>query len=191
MPGQTIQSYLLYTIGYIIIWRVDSMQKLSFFIASYILIFLNACTSPRVPEAVKNIPSPIPTAVPDIFGSNVKKEYFTGGKLRSEFIMSDKTGQNGLLKKYGYNGKLTSTVTILKGQKHGTETLFDQKGGVLKRTPYKYGKKEGTLEAYYANGDIMATIPYKNDLKHGKAIKFNKDGSINAEATYAFGRLTN
>jgi len=167
------------------------MKNLSFFIAMYILIFLSACSTPQVPKTVNNIPNPIPTAVPNLFGSNVKKEYFTGGKLRSEFIMSDKTGQNGLLKKYGYNGKLTSTVTILKGQKHGTETLFDQKGAVLKRTPYNYGKKEGTLEAYYPNGDVMATIPYKNDLKHGKAIKYNKDGSINAQATYSFGRLTN
>lgn len=167
------------------------MKKCISSLTVLILLFLNACTTPDVPDTVKDIPNPVPNAVPNLFGSNVKKEYFTGGKLRSEFIMSDKTGQNGLLKKYGYNGKLTSTVTIVKGQKHGTETLFDQKGKVLKKTLYYYGKKEGTLEAYYPNGDIMATIPYKNDLKHGKAVKYNKDGSINAQATYAYGRLAN
>jgi antitoxin component YwqK of YwqJK toxin-antitoxin module len=167
------------------------MQKQIVFLSTLSLFIFGACSSPNVPKALNNIPNPIPTSVPNVFGPKVKKEYFTGGKLRSEFIMSDKTGQNGLLKKYGYDGKLTSTVTIHKGQMHGTETLFDPKGGILKKTPYNYGKKEGTLTAYYPNGDTMATIPYKNDLKHGKAFKYNKDGSINAQATYSHGRLVN
>jgi len=100
------------------------MKKLSFFLSIFVLFFFSACSSPRVPEPLKSIPNPIPTAVPNLFGNNVKKEYFTGGKLRSEFIMSDKSGQNGLLKKYGYNGKLTSTITIRNGVKNGAETLL-------------------------------------------------------------------
>ena len=128
---------------------------------------------------------------PHLFKSNVKKEYFTGGKLRSEFIMSDKTGQNGLLKRYGYNGKLTSSVQIRRGVKHGTETLFDAKGRVIKQTPYLNNRKEGVLKAYYPNGDIMATITYVNNVKHGRAVKYNKDGSINQEAIFQNGRLIN
>jgi len=151
------------------------MQKLSFFLSLFVLFFLSACSTPSLP----------------FVGDKVTKEYFTGGKLRSEFIMSDDTGQNGLLKKYGYNGKLNSTVQIERGMKHGAETLFDQKGRVLKKTPYINNKKEGVLEAYYANGEIMATIAYRNDVRHGKAVKYNKDGSINQQVQFINGRLSN
>jgi len=167
------------------------MKRLSFFLTILVLFLLSACSSPRVPETLKNIPSPIPTAIPNLFGSNVKKEYFTGGKLRSEFIMSDKSGQNGLLKKYGYNGRLTSTVNIAHGVKNGTETLFDEKGRILKKTPYSNGRRQGVLEAYYPNGDIMAQITYVNNIRHGKAVKYNKDRSINQQATFHNGRLSN
>ncbi len=151
------------------------MQKLSFFLSLFVLLFLSACSTPSLP----------------FVGSKVKKEYFTGGQLRSEFIMSDNTGQNGLLKKYGYNGKLNSTVQIERGMKNGMETLFDQKDRVLKKTPYVNSKKEGVLEAYYPNGELMATITYHNNLKHGKAIKYNKDGSINQQVQFHNGQLAN
>jgi len=167
------------------------MKKYFFPLSLLVLFFLSACSSPRVPETLKDIPSPIPTSIPNLFGSNVKKEYFTGGKLRSEFIMSDKTERNGLLKKYGYNGKLTSTVTIRNGAKNGAETLFDAKGRVLKKTPYINGRKEGILEAYYPNGDIMATITYINNVRQGKATKYNRDGSINQQVQFHNGRVTN
>lgn len=164
----------------------------TYFSSSLLILFiLSACSSPKVPETLKNIPSPIPTTVPNLFGSNVKKEYFTGGKIRSEFIMSDKTGRNGLLKKYGYNGKLTSTVTIRNGVKHGIETLFDAQGRVLKKTPYINARREGVLKAYYPNGDIMATITYVNNIKHGKAVKYNRDGSINQQVHFHNGRIAN
>ena len=127
--------------------------------------------------------------MPNVFKSNVKKEYFTGGKLRSKFIMSDKTGQNGLLKKYGYTAKLTSTVTIQNGVMHGIETMFDNKGRVIKKTPYNNGKKEGVVQAFYTNGDIMAEITYVNNVREGRAAKYNADGSINQEAMFKNGQL--
>jgi len=154
-----------------------------------LLFFFSACSTPSVPEPLKNIPNPIPTSVPNLFEGNVKKEYFTGGKIRSEFIMSDKSGLNGLLKKYGYNGKLTSTVQIHHGVMHGTEVLFDAKGRVLKKTPYVKGKKDGVLEVYYPNGDVMAQITYVNNIRQGRAIKYNKDGSINQEVLFQNGHL--
>jgi len=151
------------------------MKKLSFFLSIFVLFFLSACSTPTLSNPFK---------------SKVKKEYFTGGKLRSEFIMTDKNGQNGLLKKYGYNGKLNSTVTIESGVKHGTETLFDQHGRIIKKTPYVNGKRQGVLEVYYPNGDVMAQITYANNIKHGKAVKYNRNGSINQQVTFHNGRLS-
>lgn len=150
------------------------MKQLTVLLSIFVLFFVNACTTPDIANP---------------FASNVKKEYFTGGQLRSEFFMTDSTGHNGLLKKYGYNGKLNSTVPIVNGMKEGDEKLYDAQGRMIKKTPYVRGKKEGVMEAYYPNGDVMIQISYLHDLKHGKAVKYNKDGSINQEVTFYHGEL--
>jgi len=126
-----------------------------------------------------------------IFGNKpkVRNEYFTGGKLRSKFVMNDHTGESGLLYKYGYNGKITSTVHIKHGLKNGLETLFNEKGSVMKRTPYVNGIKEGIVEVYYPDGKILAQISYSNNKRHGRASKYNKDGSTNEEVHYMHGNV--
>lgn len=172
------------------------MQKLSILLT----FFLFGCQTPTprtipnplpksVSQSLKKIPNPL--SLPKFSKNNVKTEYFTGGKVRSKFIMSDKTGLNGVLKKYGYSGKLTSTVPIAGGVMHGIETLFDEKGRIIKKTPYTNGKKHGILEVYYPNGDLMAQITYVNNIREGKAIKYNKDGSINQEVIFNNGQLVN
>ena len=140
------------------------------------LLILTACSTPELSNP---------------FGKKVKKEYFTGGGLRSEFIMSDNTGHNGLLKQYGYNGKLTSTTEMRSGVKHGIETFYDSHGRVLRKTPYKKNRRHGILKVFYANGDPLATISYVNGIKHGKAIKYNKDGSIYQQVMFKNGRQVN
>jgi len=178
------------------------MKKIYFSLFIFILFLINSCARGRGAKPTTNTSlsmhhtkikkkhSTLPR-ISNIFGSNVRKKYFTGGKLRSAFVMSDKSGQNGLLKKYGYDGKLTSTVPIHKGVKDGIETLFDSHGRTLKKTPYVNGKKEGTLEVYYPNGDIMAQITYVNNIRQGKAIKYNRDGSINQQVVFIDGYPAN
>jgi len=125
------------------------------------------------------------------FGSNVHKEYFSNGQLMSEFIMSDKTKMNGLLKKYGTDGKLTSTVTIKNGVKSGVETLYDPEGRVLMRTPYVNGEKHGNQTIYYPNQDILATIPWRYDRKNGMAVKYYPDGSVQQKARFKNDKIVN
>jgi len=144
-----------------------------------------------VTDSLKKIPNPLPLSIPNLLGDNVKKEYFTGGKIRSKFIMSDKTGLNGILEKYGYTGKLTSTVPIHNGVMDGTEVLFDEKRRILRKTPYVNGKKHGVVEVFYPNGDIMAQITYINNTRQGRAAKYNKDGSLLQEVTFENGHLIN
>jgi len=125
------------------------------------------------------------------FGKKVKKEYFTGGKIYSEFIMDDDSGQNGILKRYGYDGHLTSTVRIKNAVKDGEEIWFDKKGRVIMKIPYVNGRKHGVQEAYYPNGDPMITTTYRNDVKNGKAIMYNKDGSIYRQTLFENDRVLN
>ena len=149
------------------------MKKLSLFLILISLFFLTGCEGP----------SP--------FGSNVKKEYFTNGKLRSEFIMSDNTKVNGLLKRYGPDEELTSTVTIRNGVKHGVEKLYDKEGHVLKTTIYVNGRKHGEEKGYYPNGDVWFSMPYKNGILDGHAYMYRQDGKVVRHAIYRDGKIIN
>ncbi len=149
------------------------MKKLSVLLSLLMILSLTAC------------------GVPGLSGKNVKKEYFTGGELSSEFIMDDDTGQNGVLKQYGYNGNLTSTAEIHNGVRDGMETGFDKKGRVLWKYNFSNGKQHGTQHLYYPNGDVMVSYTYKNGLKDGPAQKYNIDGSLNQQVMYVRGKMTN
>ena len=124
-------------------------------------------------------------------GKKVKREYFTGGKVRSEFILEDNTGQNGILKKYGYDGRITSIARIRNGVRDGTEVWFDKRGRVLMRIPYVNGRKHGVQKVYYENGDVMVSYTYEKGVKNGPAISYNKDGSIHEQVMYEHGKLVN
>lgn len=149
------------------------MKKLTLLLSVFVLLFLSACKEPS------------------LSGKTVKKEYFTGGKIRSEFIMDDKSGQNGLLKQYGYDGHVTSTAQIRNGVPHGIETGYDPQGRVLWRATYVNGKKDGIQEAYYPNGDVMVSYTYRNGVKDGPAQTYNKDGSVYRRVIYKNDKIVN
>jgi len=149
------------------------MKHFSLFLIFISLLAFNGCESP----------SP--------FGSNVKKEYFPNGNLRSEFIMSDNTKVNGLLKQYGPEKELTSTVTIYNGVKHGVEKLYDKEGHVLKTTIYVNGKKHGEEKGYYPNGDVWFSMPYRNGILNGDAYMYRQDGKVVRHAVYRDGKIIN
>jgi len=169
----------------------------------FLCIFLfSGCQSPDY----RSIPVPIPTKLPPIpkidiklpksisnpfsfSKKRVKKEYYTGGKIRSKFVMSDQSGQNGVLKKYGYDGILTSVTQIRGGVPEGYEALYDKNGHILMKTPYINGQKNGIQRSYYPNGDTMITTTYVNNMKHGKAIAYTQDGRIYKQAIFSHGKL--
>ncbi|CAA6814080.1 MAG: Unknown protein [uncultured Sulfurovum sp.] len=118
-----------------------------------------------------------------------KKEYFTGGKIRQEFIMTDKSGRNGLIKKYGYDGRVTSMAQIHDGMKDGLEGLYDKNGRILRKTPYTQGKKDGVAKLFYPDGKTMMEVTYVHDIKHGLAVKYNADGSVNERVMFRNGNI--
>jgi antitoxin component YwqK of YwqJK toxin-antitoxin module len=124
-------------------------------------------------------------------GKSVKKEYYTGGEVRSEFIMDDKTGKNGILKEYRYNGILASTVRMRNGVNDGMKIIYDDNGLVIRKIPYVNGKIDGTLQDLYPNGEILATTPYKNGMRNGQAFSYSKDGSVYRSVTFKDDRIVN
>jgi antitoxin component YwqK of YwqJK toxin-antitoxin module len=156
------------------------MKKLSFLLLFLLVFLFNGCNS-----TTSGGPTPQKRVV------EVKKEHYTGGMLRSEFLMYDKSGMNGLRKQYGYEGRLTSHVEIRNGVKHGKETFYDEEGRTRLVKPYANGRLNGVATAYYANGSPMMTITYVRGVKHGPAVKYNQDSSIFEQKLFVHGKMTN
>ena len=149
------------------------MKHLSVLLSIFILLSFTACDSPSMS------------------GKKVHKEYFKGGQLRSEFIMDDSTGQNGLFKEYNYDGNKLSSVGMRNGVKHGTEYMYDAKGRVMRADPYVNGRIHGTRKDFYPNGDVLASIPYQKGVRRGYAFVYNKDGSINKKVMFRNNKMVN
>lgn len=147
-------------------------KKTTFILSLCVLFFLTACDTPS-------------------FGKKVEKEYYTGGKLRSEFIWSDSTGKNGIKRTYGYEGHLTSSVNITNGVRDGIMTIYDKEGRVIKQTPYVNGQINGVEKAFYPNGDRMITFTYQNGMKNGYAYTYYPNGQVCRKAKYKNNRLVN
>ena len=149
------------------------MKIQNLLILSILILLFNSCESPS------------------LFGKKVKKDYFTGGQIRSEFIMDDDTEQNGLLKTYGYEGELTSTVYLHNGVKNGMEIGYDKKKRILWKTPYVNGKKHGVSKAFYPNGEVMVSYTYVNSYKEGYAYTYYRDGRVERKVLFRRGKIVN
>lgn len=148
-------------------------KKLSLLLSIFTVLLFTGCDSP----------SP--------FGGKVEKQYFTGGQVSSTFTWSDKSGQNGTLRKYGYDEKMTSSVKITNGVKDGIETMYDPQGRVIKQIPHVNGRIHGIETSFYPNGDRMITYTYRYGMKHGWAYAYNPDGTVNKKAKFKNNRLVN
>ncbi|MDM5272510.1 hypothetical protein PGH07_09995 [Sulfurovum sp. zt1-1] len=156
------------------------MNKLSFLFLFLLVFLFNGCNS-----TTSGTLSPQKRVV------DVKKDYYTGGMLRSEFFMYDKTGMNGLRKMYGYKGSLLSKVEIQNGVPNGNETLYDDEGRVRLVKPYVNGRIDGVATVYYDNGTPKMTITYVKGVKHGPAAKYNPDGSVFEKKMFQHGKAIN
>ena len=150
------------------------MKKLSILLLISILFALNGCNNE-----------------PSLGDKKVKKEYYTGGDIRSEFIMDDDTGKNGILKEYRYNGIIASTVRMRNGVNDGMKLVYDNNGLVIRRIPYVNGEIHGTVQDLYPNGDILATIPYTNGIRNGQAFSYSTDGSVYRSVTFKNNKIVN
>ena len=148
-------------------------KKLSLLLSIFTVLLLAGCDSP----------SP--------FGGKVEKTYFTGGKISSTYTWDDQSGKNGILRKYGYEGHMTSSVHIRNGVKDGIESMYDEHGRVIQQIPYVNGRIHGIKAAFYPNGDKMITYTYKYGMKNGYAFAYNPDGTVNKKARYKNNRLVN
>ena len=151
--------------------RLMIYKKLSLLFFLFTILFFTGCDTPNP------------------FGGKVEKTYFTGGQISSTYTWSDKSGKNGILRKFGYEGHMTSSVHIKNGVKDGIETMYDKHVRVIKQTPYVNGRIHGIEKAFYPNGSRMITYTYQYGMKNGYAFAYNTDGTVNKKAKFKNDKL--
>lgn len=161
------------------------MKKSSLFLSIALLLSLNACSQSAL------LGKKVQKEYIDPVTRKVQNEYFLSGNIHSEFIMNDNTGQNGIRKEYGNDGRVLTMIHIRNGLPHGLTTRYYINGRVLSKVHYSNGKRDGLSEVYYQNGDLMESYTYENGIKDGPAQTYNKDGSIIRSVIYKNDKIVN
>lgn len=76
-----------------------------------------------------------------------------------------------------------SSCLIKNNSKHGAEIEYDHRGIILKRTPYKFGKKNG-FQDEYLDSRLIKRTGYIDGHIHGKRIYYFNNYSIRIEWDY-------
>lgn len=82
---------------------------------------------------------------------------------------------------------LKSTVSYVKGIKHGPSKQYYADGKVMLEIPYKNGIKQGDSKKYYKSGKLYRVVPYHNGVINGEVKKYYEDGKVQAIIPYKKG----
>lgn len=151
------------------------MTKNILFFAMALLLF--ACGQKSENKKTEEIPA----------GTDVIREYFSNGKLKSE-VTAVKGMRQGPTRNYDRDGLLLSEVNYVDNKKEGTATNYYSKTGKVNSTLiYKNGIKEGDETYYYESGRIYRISPYVNGKIEGLQKFFYEGGQLQAEIPYLNG----
>jgi len=112
-----------------------------------------------------------------LVGSEIKKEYYPSGKLKSEIFVN---GLDGWIKKYYDSGKLMGFIPIKNGKFHGESTIYFNSGEKAFVNNFENGIGNGTQLNYYLSGKIRSNYTVKNGQYFGEGKEFFESGKIAA-----------
>lgn len=164
-------------------------QKLLLFA---VLALALACTKSSESKKAEKLPE----------GTDVVREYFSNGKVKTEIRAINGLRQgptrnydrDGMLLSevnyvdnmkdgmatnyYAKTGKVNSTLVYKKGIKEGDENYYYENGQVYRISPYVAGKIDGVQKLFYDDGKPLAEVPYKQGYAGKGTREFRKDGSV-------------
>jgi len=110
--------------------------------------------------------------------------FFSCDKIESFLGKNDTPENSNIVKNYYENGKLKSYYTINDlRQKHGVAKSFNQKGVLTKSFEYVNGEKVKAM-THYENGNPLLEINYKNEIKDGLLKRYYESGQVESEIEY-------
>ncbi|WP_421917967.1 toxin-antitoxin system YwqK family antitoxin [Marinifilum sp.] len=96
--------------------------------------------------------------------------------------------ENGVVKKYDEQNKLSAEITYQNGVRNGAARYYYSSGALSDEIMYVDDEKNGVAKKYHKNGNIYSLTPYINDEKDGIQKKYYDNGKIWAETSYMKGQ---
>jgi hypothetical protein len=96
--------------------------------------------------------------------------------------------ENGVVKKYDEQNKLTAEITYQNGVRNGVSRYYYPSGALSDEIMYVDDEKNGVAKKYHKNGKIYSFTPYINDEKDGIQKKYYANGRKWAETPYMRGQ---
>ncbi|MEP5611300.1 MAG: hypothetical protein ABJP45_03580 [Cyclobacteriaceae bacterium] len=126
------------------------------------------------------------TALILIFGSVEVSEERLSAELEKKAGSAEK--KDGLVKTFASDGSLKTTITYVKGIKHGKSVLYYGDGQTVQlEMIYQNGERHGISKKYYESGELYAETSYERDLLHGDRKTYYKSGKQKAIVPYKYG----
>ncbi|MPQ45527.1 hypothetical protein GCQ56_00780 [Marinifilum sp. N1E240] len=96
--------------------------------------------------------------------------------------------ENGVLKKYDAQNRLSAEVTYKNGVRHGITRIYYSSGALSDEIMYVGDEKHGLAKKYHKNGKIYSLTPYLKGEKDGIQKKYYANGKLWAETPYMRGQ---
>lgn len=96
--------------------------------------------------------------------------------------------ENGVLKQYDNQNRLSAEVTFKNGVRHGVTKIYYPSGALSDEIMYVDDEKNGIAKKYHKNGKIYSLTPYLKDEKDGVQKKYYSNGKLWAETPYKRGQ---
>lgn len=99
----------------------------------------------------------------------------------------DKSSNTGLVTKYHENGKVSTIIKYVNGEKHGLAKSFYSNGNLKAMVNYEYNVKQGEARMYYEKGGLYRTSVYYEGELDGIRKKYRPNGDLMSEIPYLYG----
>jgi len=123
-----------------------------------------------------------------VFGqeTEVKKEYWDNGKLKSEKRYKDEIPE-GLWTEWYENGRKSFEKHFKDGNLDGLRTNWTKSGKKRYEARYKNGKKHGRRTIWWSDGMKHSETHYKNGKENGIRTEWDVNGKITFQGNFVDG----
>lgn len=118
----------------------------------------------------------------DSLKQGVWREFYTGGKLKSEVVFKNNKKHGLEISWYNINGCVKQETYYNNGQLDGPVTYYSRNCKKEYTENYKNGVKEGLETSYHSNGRIKSEGIFKKGNLDGVYKVYNKNGQFSFES---------
>lgn len=115
--------------------------------------------------------------------TEIQKEYYPGGKLKTETPVVNGMVQ-GIKKGYYESGKLLYEVMFENNLPKGISRGYYESGKLKEEKPFANGDVNGIMKVFYENGKLQYEIPFVNGMAAGIKKGYYESGKLQYELLF-------